>query len=98
MHTWVRVVASAITKGTFTNLASVFASNVFPDFGKDFRIISTAFIRTKKLWLHKINNTKGKDKLNRDTTAYIVSANQNIPIVTEKIKMKTQFQIQINDS
>ena len=43
-----RVVASAITKGTFTNLASVFASNVFPDFGKDFRIISKAVIRTKK--------------------------------------------------
>lgn len=27
---WVNVVASAITKGTFTNRASVFASNVFP--------------------------------------------------------------------
>jgi hypothetical protein len=95
----VRVVASAITKGTFTNLASVFASNVFPDFGKDFRIISKAFIRTTKLRLHKINNIKDKDELYRDTTAYIVSANQNIPIVREKIKkMRTQFQIQINDS
>jgi hypothetical protein len=35
----VRVVASDITNGTLTNLASVFASNVFPDFGKDFRKI-----------------------------------------------------------
>jgi hypothetical protein len=49
--------------------------------------------------LHKINNIKDKDELYRDTTAYIVSANQNIPIVREKIKkMKIQFQIQINDS
>jgi hypothetical protein len=28
--TWVRVVASAMTKGTFTNLAKVLASRVFP--------------------------------------------------------------------
>jgi len=28
--TCVKVVASAITKGTFTNLARVFASSVFP--------------------------------------------------------------------
>lgn len=29
--TWVRVVASAITKGTFTNLANVLANNVLPE-------------------------------------------------------------------
>lgn len=46
-----RVVASAITKGTFTNLASVFASSVFPDFGKDFRIISKTFINIRSTGL-----------------------------------------------
>lgn len=29
-HTWVSVVASAMTNGTFTKRAKVFASNVFP--------------------------------------------------------------------
>lgn len=37
--TWVSVVASAITKGTFTNLAKVLASNVFPAQDKTKRIV-----------------------------------------------------------